>query len=122
MKHRSQLSPGMAFANRVTDRVGTLHFFGLIVLWSTFWLTWNSFAPESLVFDRGPDFLLWLLISNMIQLMLMPLLLIGQNLQGGRMEKLERHNVDVSVKAEKEIRDLHRKVDELTALLRTSGR
>lgn len=112
----------MAFANRVTDRVGTLHFFGLIVLWSTFWLTWNSFAPERLVFDRGPDFLLWLLISNMIQLMLMPLLLIGQNLQGGRMEKLERHNVDVSTKAEREIRDLHRKVDELTALLRTSGR
>ena len=122
MKTHSKISSGMAFANRVTNRVGTIYFFGLIVLWSTFWLTWNSFAPENWVFDKGPDFLLWLLISNMIQLLLMPLLLIGQNLQGGRMEKLERHNVDVSTKAEREIRDLHRKVDELTALIRALGK
>ncbi len=40
------------------------------------------FAPKSLRFDPYPGFVLWLFISNMIQLFLMPLLLIGQNLLG----------------------------------------
>ena len=42
------------------------------------------FAPTDLRFDPYPAFVLWLFISNMIQIFLMPLLMVGQNLQAKR--------------------------------------
>ena len=56
-------------------------FFVIIFLWTTLWLGWNVLAPKPLRFDPFPAFVLWLFISNMIQLFLMPLIMIGQNLQ-----------------------------------------
>ena len=41
-------------------------------------------GPKHLRFDPFPAFVLWLFISNMIQLFLMPLIMIGQNLQSNQ--------------------------------------
>ena len=65
----------------ITDHVGSMGFFVIIFLWTTLWLGWNVLAPNPLRFDPFPAFVLWLFISNMIQLFLMPLIMIGQNLQ-----------------------------------------
>jgi len=75
------------------------------------------FAPKSLRFDPYPGFVLWLFISNMIQLFLMPLLLIGQNLLGRGSEERAKRDYDVNRKAETEIKEIKLQLDEIIARL-----
>ena len=70
----------------ITEHVGSMRFFLIIFLWTTCWLGWNLLAPQTLRFDPYPAFVFWLFISNMIQLFLMPLIMIGQNLQSNHAE------------------------------------
>jgi uncharacterized membrane protein len=65
----------------ITQHVGSMGFFIIIFTWTVSWLSWNIFAPKNLRFDPFPGFVLWLFISNMIQLFTMPLILLGQNIQ-----------------------------------------
>ncbi len=87
----------------VTNRVGTVGFFLLILVWSVLWLGWNTLAPKSLQFDPGSGFVMWLFISNLIQIMLMPLIMVGQNIQGRRAEIRAEHDLQVNIKAEEEV-------------------
>jgi uncharacterized membrane protein len=75
------------------------------------------FAPRHLRFDPFPGFVLWLFISNMIQLFLMPLLLIGQNLLGQGTEERAKRDYDVNRKAEKEIKEIRVQLDTILARL-----
>jgi len=101
--HKESLSALEKIAVRVTDSVGSVGFFLIIFLWTLLWLGWNTLAPKELGFDPFPAFVLWLFISNMIQIFLMPLIMIGQNLQGRHAEKRAESDFDVNVRAEKEI-------------------
>ena len=87
----------------ITEHVGTMGFFMIILIWTIVWLGWNILAPKSLQFDPFPAFVLWLFISNMIQIFLMPLIMIGQNLQGRHSEIRAEADFEVNVKAEREI-------------------
>ena len=78
-------------------------FFMIILTWTIVWLSWNILAPKSLQFDPFPAFVFWLFISNMIQIFLMPLIMIGQNLQGRHSEIRAEADFEVNVKAEREI-------------------
>ena len=42
-------------------------------------------------------------ISNVLQILLMPLIMVGQNIQGSHAELRAEHDLEVNVKAEKEI-------------------
>ena len=103
IKHKESLSGLERFAVKVTDLVGTMGFFIIIFLWTLLWLGWNTIAPKDLRFDPYPAFVLWLFVSNMIQIFLMPLIMIGQNLQGRHAEKRAEADFEVNVRAEKEI-------------------
>jgi len=87
----------------ITDKVGTMGFFFIILIWTLIWLGWNMLAPKSMQFDPYPAFVLWLFISNMIQIFLMPLIMVGQNLQGRHSEFRAQADFEVNVKAEQEI-------------------
>jgi uncharacterized membrane protein len=87
----------------ITDKVGSMGFFFIILVWTILWLGWNVLAPKSLQFDPYPAFVLWLFISNMIQIFLMPLIMVGQNLQGRHSEFRAESDFEVNVKAEREI-------------------
>lgn len=87
----------------ITDHVGTMGFFMIIFAWTVFWLSWNTLTPHNLRFDPFPAFVLWLFISNMIQIFLMPLIMIGQNLQGKHSEARAEADFEVNTKAEREI-------------------
>ncbi|MBV9349317.1 MAG: DUF1003 domain-containing protein [Patescibacteria group bacterium] len=100
---REQLSALDRLALWITNHVGTMGFFGLIFFWTVCWLSWNIFAPRNLQFDPFPAFVLWLFISNMIQIFLMPLLMIGQNLQGKHAEARAEADFEVNVRAEREV-------------------
>ena len=98
----------------ITLHVGTMQFFLVIFAWTVFWLFWNMFAPKHFRFDPYPGFVLWLFISNMIQLFLMPLIMIGQNLQGRHAEERAKNDYKVNLKAEKEIKEIQ---NQLKAIL-----
>lgn len=101
--HRSRLSKLDKLAIVVTERIGTMGFFFIILTWTIIWLGWNVLAPKSLRFDPYPAFVLWLFISNLIQIHLMPLIMVGQNIQGKHAELRSEHDFETDKKAEKEI-------------------
>ena len=76
------------------------------------------FAPNALRFDPYPAFVLWLFISNMIQIFLMPLLMVGQNLQAKRAEIRAENDYNVNIKAEKEVALLTKEVSELKKMMK----
>ena len=96
-------SPLDRLALWITLRVGSMGFFVIIFVWTVVWLSWNMLAPRAVRFDPYPGFVLWLFISNMIQLFLMPLILIGQNLQAQESDQRAKNDYKINLKAEAEI-------------------
>ena len=109
----------------VTEHVGTMGFFLAILAWTVLWLGWNFLAPERLRFDPPMGFIFWLFISNVIQILLMPLIMVGQNIQGRHAEARAEHDLQVNVKAEQEIEvilnHLEQQNDLLIAMLEKQG-
>jgi len=101
--HKQKLSATDRLALWITKRVGTMGFFFIIFVWTLIWLGWNSIGPKESRFDPYPAFVLWLFISNMLQIFLMPLIMIGQNLQGEHSEVRAQADFEVNTKAEREI-------------------
>jgi len=101
--HKESLSLLETFAVKLTNHVGSIGFFLIIFGWTILWLGWNTIAPKEWRFDPFPAFVLWLFISNVIQIFLMPLIMIGQNLQGRHAENRAESDFEVNVRAEKEI-------------------
>ena|ERR1700761_3040086 len=87
----------------ITNHVGSMGFFLIIFCWTAVWLSWNMFAPKAARFDPYPAFVLWLFISNMIQLFLMPLIMIGQNVQSAGADRREEEDLKINLQAELEI-------------------
>jgi uncharacterized membrane protein len=102
-EHRARLKPLDKLALWITTRVGTMGFFLIIFAWTVLWLGWNLLAPKPLQFDPPTGFVFWLFISNLIQILLMPLIMVGQNIQGDHAEARAEHDLEVNVRAEKEI-------------------
>lgn len=101
--HKSRLSNLEKLGLWVTERVGTMGFFFIIFIWTVLWLGWNMFAPVKLRFDPYPAFVLWLFISNLIQIHLMPLIMVGQNIQSQHAELRTENDYQTDKKAEKAI-------------------
>lgn len=101
--HRSRLSTLDKLALFITEKIGTMGFFLIILVWTFIWLLWNIFAPRNLKFDPAPAFVLWLFISNLIQIHLMPLIMLGQNIQGKYAQLRSEHDFQTDLKAENEI-------------------
>jgi len=97
------LSPSERLAVWVTDRVGSMGFFFAIAIWTMLWLGWNTIGPAQLRFDPGPSFLAWLFVSNLLQLHLMPLIMVGQNLQDRYGELVANADFDISQRTEAEV-------------------
>jgi uncharacterized membrane protein len=100
---QASLSPLDRAALFITEHVGTMGFFMLILFWTVLWLGWNTLGPTPDRFDPAMGFVLYLFICNVIQILLMPLIMVGQNLQGMHSEARAQHDLEVNVKAEQEI-------------------
>jgi len=103
VEHKKSLSRLERFAVWITNKVGSMGFFIIVFGWTIGWLGWNTLGPKESRFDPFPAFVLWLFLSNVLQIFLMPLIMIGQNLQGRHAEARAESDFDVNVKAEKEI-------------------
>lgn len=118
-EHKEGMNRGEILALFITQRIGTMGFFLMILTWTVLWLGWNILAPQPFKFDPPNAFVIWLFISNMIQILLMPLIMIGQNLQGRHAELRAESDYEVNVRAEEEIERIIQRLDEQRALLET---
>jgi uncharacterized membrane protein len=121
-EHEESLSALERLACTITDKVGTMGFFLLIFFWTVLWCGYNILATEVAglhwkSFDPFPAFVAYLLISNVIQILLMPLIMVGQNLQGRHSEKRAEHDLEINVKAEQEIEIILQHLEEQQNLL-----
>jgi uncharacterized membrane protein len=101
----------------ITSHVGTMGFFIVIFVWTVLWLGWNLLAPKDLQFDPPNAFVFWLFISNLIQLMLMPLIMVGQNILGREADERSEHDLEVNIKAEREIEMVLRHLEYQNSIL-----
>jgi uncharacterized membrane protein len=90
--HQSRLSKTDKLALYITKRVGTMGFFYACAVLVTIPLI---FAPAMPVVQY--------ISSGYLQLILLPLIMVGQNLQGRHAELRAEHDYQTNVKAEKEI-------------------
>ena len=100
-EQHDKLKPLDQLALIITTRVGTMGFFLIIFSWTLIWLGLNFLTPWK--FDPPMSFVLYLFISNVIQILLMPLIMVGQNIQGSHSEARAEHDLEVNIKAEREI-------------------
>lgn len=105
------------FALFITNAVGTIWFFFLIFTWTLGWLAWNALGPPGARFDPYPGFVLWLFLSNMIQLFLMPLIMVGQNIQSRAADKRAEADLKVNRTAEAEVKAIRAELAELKRML-----
>jgi uncharacterized membrane protein len=111
------LSPTDRLAVWVTDRVGSMGFFFVVAGWTILWLGWNTVGPAQLRFDPGPAFVVWLFISNLLQLHLMPLIMVGQNLQDRYGELVASADFDISQRTEAEVEAILQHLTNQNALM-----
>lgn len=128
-EYKEKLSRLDKLAIFITEKVGSIGFFLIIFTWTIVWLSWNVFAPEESRFDPFPAFVLWLFISNMIQIFLMPLILVGQNLQGRYSEMRAEADHEINLKAEREIETIieylehqRKTIDEMNKMIKRKER
>jgi uncharacterized membrane protein len=92
-------------------------FFLTIFAWTACWLGWNLLAPPKWQFDPPMAFVFWLFISNAIQILLMPLIMVGQNLLGCHAEVRAERDLEVNVRAEHEIEAVLRHLEYQNTML-----
>ena|SRR5579872_1582178 len=107
-EHQKSLTALDRLALIITERVGTMGFFLIIFGWTVLWCGYNILASEVPVlhwkaFDPFPAFVAYLLMSNVVQILLMPLIMVGQNLQGSHAEMRAQNDFEINVKAEQEV-------------------
>lgn len=103
VEHLLSLSAAEKFAVYIHSHVGSLGFFFLILIWTAGWLLWNMFAPVHLRFDPAPAFVIWLFTSNILQLILLPVIMVGQNIEGRAAEWRAQTDFEINKKAEHEV-------------------
>lgn len=92
---RVVFTPLEKFAIFVTRAVGSMGFFFILTAWTIGWLLWNLYAPVQYRVDPAPAFVIWLFASNVIQLILLPLVMVGQNLEGKFADQRAQADFDV---------------------------
>jgi uncharacterized membrane protein len=121
-QYQSQLSPLDKLAVAITDKVGSMGFFFIILGWTILWCSYNILASSIpalhwRAFDPFPAFVAYLLISNVIQILLMPLIMVGQNVQGKHSEIRAELDFEINQKAEKEVVAILQHLEHNTDLL-----
>jgi CRP-like cAMP-binding protein len=120
--HEQGLSRLDRLALAVTTRIGSVGFFLIIATWTVLWTGYNILASEVPAlhwhaFDPFPAFVAYLLMSNVIQILLMPLIMVGQNLQSRHSEVRAELDFEINQKAEREVTATLLHLERNTALL-----
>jgi len=110
-EHEKSLTAMERAALWTTENVGTMGFSLIILFWTVAWMGWNYTAQKVNlpgVFDRPWEFAIWLFIPNLIQIHLMPLIMVGQNLQARHSEMRAEGEFQVTQQTEYEMETVPR--------------
>ena len=103
ISQKGGLTATQKLATWITEKIGTMGFFYIMVIWTAGWFLWNIYAPVELRFDLFPGFFLWVFISNVLQLFFLPIIMVGQNLQERRSDARAQADFELNQIAELEI-------------------
>ena len=95
----------MRLAIAVTTAVGTMWAFYVFALFEFGWMSWQSSGQLLVIHDPYP-FAFLLFLGNIVQLLLMPLIMVGQNVQSAHADARAEADFEVNQKAEAEIEKL----------------
>ena len=109
---RQDWSRGEKLADRLASLGGSWSFLIAFAVLLAIWITYNSLPVGAGRFDPFPFILLNLLLSLLAAIQA-PVIMMSQNRQESKDRVRQRHDYQVNLKAELEIRHLHEKVDHL---------
>lgn len=119
------LSKGEKFSDKIAEFGGSWKF--IIIFFAIFavWVGFNVWAQKALQFDPYP-FILMNLVLSCVAALQAPIILMSQNRKEEKDRKRAENDYLVNLKAEIEIRNLHRKInllieEHLTKLLETQS-
>lgn len=102
------------FGQKIADKVAQfggswtfIIYFGIVL---TVWIVFNSIATKNAAFDPYPFILMNLVLSCLAALQA-PIIMMSQNRQEEKDRKRAENDYLVNLKAELEVRKLHRKID-----------
>src|SRR5579859_4093932 len=108
VKRRDVVAKGglnQRIAIAVTAAVGTMWAFYLFAVIEFGWMGWQQSGVATFIKDPYP-FAFLLFLGNIIQLLLMPLIMVGQNVQSAHADARAEADFEVNVRAEDEIEKL----------------
>jgi uncharacterized membrane protein len=118
---KDSFTPLERVALYITTHVGSFGFFLIVLCWSVIWLLWNTLGPRHLRIDPAPAFVLWLFISNLLQIMLMPLIMVGQNLLNRHAELRSEEDFKINLKTEAETQAILMHLENQAAQIQRQG-
>lgn len=106
----------LTFGERLSDKIAEfggswkfiLSFMGMIIIW----ITLNTVALMKTTFDPFP-FILLNLVLSCIAAIQAPIIMMSQNRQEDKDRLRAKNDYNINLKAEQEIRMLHKKIEEL---------
>ncbi len=107
---KEMLSPGEKISDKVAMFGGSWRFIIAFFTVLICWIIYNSMVPQSNVFDPYP-FILMNLILSCLAAIQAPIIMMSQNRQEEKDRKRSENDYLVNMKAELEIRSLHKKID-----------
>jgi len=114
-KHQSGLNVQDRIALGITNAVGTMYAVYLLILLLAGWMFWQSKLSNA-PFDPYP-FAFLLFLGNIVQLLLMPLIMVGQNLQSRHSEARAEEEYKRTVSSYKDLEEVMQRLDRIEALL-----
>lgn len=110
----AKLTEPSTFGERLSDKIadfgGSWTFIISFLSFILIWIVLNVFWFMNSGFDPYPFILLNLILSCIAALQA-PVIMMSQNRQEGRDRDRARHDYEINMKAEKEIKELHKKFD-----------
>ncbi len=103
-KHRGSLSIQDKIALNATNIIGTMYAVYFFILFMSGWMLWQTFFANR-PFDPFP-FAFLLFLGNIVQLLLMPLIMVGQNLQGKHAEVRAEEEYKTTISSYKDIEQI----------------
>lgn len=114
-KHQGSLGFQDKLALIITSAVGTMYAVYFFVLCLAGWMLWQS-ALAKHPFDPYP-FAFLLFMGNIVQLLLMPLIMVGQNIQGRHAELRTEEEYKTTLSSYNDLEIVMKKLDDQQAAI-----
>jgi uncharacterized membrane protein len=119
--YQSNLTFGERLSDKIAEFGGSWKFILSFLAMIVCWITINSFALMNTHFDPFP-FILLNLVLSCIAAIQAPIIMMSQNRQEAKDRLRAKNDYNINLKAEQEIRMLHKKIEELIEVHKHTNR